>query len=165
MEGARQGRARFGQRTILFVDEIHRFNKAQQDAFLPFVEDGSIVLIGATTENPSFSLISALLSRCRIFVLEALGPEPLAGVLRRALEDAERGLGALRVTADDAVLARIAELSDGDARRALNLLELAAKIVAPGRGGHAPAGCRGAGTGAPARSISSMTRAARSTST
>jgi putative ATPase len=131
MEGARQGRERFGQRTILFVDEIHRFNKAQQDAFLPFVEDGSIVLIGATTENPSFSLISALLSRCRIFVLEALGPEPLAGLLRRALEDAERGLGALRVTADDAVLARIAELSDGDARRALNLLELAAKIVPP----------------------------------
>ena len=95
-------------RTILFVDEIHRFNKAQQDAFLPYVERGTIRLIGATTENPSFEIISALLSRCRVYVLEPLTEEQITALLRRALEDRERGLGTLELTADDDALALIA---------------------------------------------------------
>ena len=135
MEAARFSLERFGQRTILFIDEIHRFNKAQQDAFLPFVEEGAIVLVGATTENPSFSLISALLSRCRIFVLESLGPDALVRILRAALEDGRRGLGGDLVRADDDLLRRIAGLSDGDARRALNLLGLAASVTEPGDDG------------------------------
>ena len=135
MEAARFALERLGQRTILFIDEIHRFNKAQQDAFLPFVEEGAIVLVGATTENPSFSLISALLSRCRIFVLESLGPDALVRILRAALEDGRRGLAGDRVRADDDLLRRIAGLSDGDARRALNLLGLAASVTEPGDDG------------------------------
>ena len=131
MEAARMALDRFNQRTILFIDEIHRFNKAQQDAFLPFVEEGAIVLVGATTENPSFSLISALLSRCRIFVLEALDEDALMRIMRAALADERRGLGALRVEAPDDVLHRIAKLSDGDARRALNLLGLAVQTTDP----------------------------------
>src|SRR5436309_12574723 len=98
----------FGTRTIVFVDEVHRFNKAQQDAFLPYVEKGSIRLIGATTENPSFEVISALLSRCRVLVLNPLAEEEIVALLRRALGDTERGLGALDVLAADEVLARIA---------------------------------------------------------
>jgi putative ATPase len=115
-----------GRRTLLFVDEIHRFNRAQQDAFLPYVESGDVVLVGATTENPSFELNAALLSRCRVIVLEPLRPESLAEMMRRALADPERGLGESGVEADDEALAELAQLSSGDARKALNLLELAA---------------------------------------
>ncbi len=116
-------------RTILFVDEIHRFNKAQQDAFLPYVERGTIRLIGATTENPSFEIISALLSRCRVYVLEPLTEVEVAGLLRRALEDSERGLGALDLTADDDALELIAGYSSGDCRSAYNTLEVAAQLA------------------------------------
>jgi putative ATPase len=124
-----------GQRTILFVDEIHRFNKAQQDAFLPHVERGTIILIGATTENPSFEVISALLSRCRVYVLERLGEVEVLAILRRAIADPERGLGAATVAVDDDALALIAQLADGDARSALNILEVAVTLAAPGDGG------------------------------
>jgi putative ATPase len=123
------------QRTILFVDEIHRFNKAQQDAFLPHVERGTIVLIGATTENPSFEVIGALLSRCRVYVLQRLQAEETVAILRRALADPERGLGALGVQADAEALGAIAGLADGDARSALNILEVAATLTPPGDGG------------------------------
>jgi len=114
------------KRTILFVDEIHRFNKAQQDAFLPFVENGTVILIGATTENPSFELNSALLSRCRVFVLRALTPEHLLGILARALETSPAGLGDLHLKPTDEALRFLAERAYGDARTALNALELAA---------------------------------------
>jgi putative ATPase len=122
--------AEFGSRTILFIDEIHRFNKAQQDAFLPYVERGTIRLIGATTENPSFEVNAALLSRCRVYTLQALTEEQVIGLLRRALSDKERGLGATGVTAEDEALATIASYSSGDARNALNALEVAAGLVA-----------------------------------
>ncbi len=120
---------RHGLRTILFVDEIHRFNKAQQDAFLPAVEAGIITLIGATTENPSFSVIAPLLSRCRIFTLRALGPEALRRILAAALTDARRGIAGAALEVDEAVFDAIISLSDGDARRALNLLEIGAEAV------------------------------------
>jgi putative ATPase len=123
---------RAGQRTLVFVDEIHRFNKAQQDAFLPYVEAGDVVLVGATTENPSFEVNSALLSRTRVVVLEPLAPEALEALLRRALADRERGLGELGLTATDEALASLAQLASGDARRAFNLLELAAADLAEG---------------------------------
>jgi putative ATPase len=116
-------------RTILFVDEIHRFNKAQQDAFLPYVERGVIRLIGATTENPSFEIISALLSRCRVYVLEPLSEERIATLLRKALEDRERGLGAQELSADDEALQLIASYSSGDCRSAYNTLEVAAQLA------------------------------------
>ena len=119
-------------RTILFVDEIHRFNKAQQDAFLPYVERGTIRLIGATTENPSFEIISALLSRCRVYVLQPLSEERIAALLRRALEDKERGLGELGLTADDDALQLIASYSSGDCRSAYNTLEVAAQLALEG---------------------------------
>ncbi len=122
-------------RTILFVDEIHRFNKAQQDAFLPYVERGTIRLIGATTENPSFEIISALLSRCRVYVLQPLTEEQIQALLRRALEDPERGLGALNLTADEEALELIAGYSSGDCRSAYNTLEVAAQL-AQSAGGH-----------------------------
>ena len=125
--------AQFGSRTILFVDEIHRFNKAQQDAFLPYVERGTIRLIGATTENPSFEINAALLSRCRVYTLRALTEEQVIGLLRRALGDAERGLAGTGVAADEAALAMIASYASGDARNALNALDVGAKI-AQGRG-------------------------------
>ena len=125
--------ASFGSRTILFVDEIHRFNKAQQDAFLPYVERGTIRLIGATTENPSFEINAALLSRCRVYTLVALTEEQIVGLLQRALADVERGLGASGVAAEDEALAMIASYSSGDARNALNALDVAAKL-AEGRG-------------------------------
>ena len=125
-EKARQ----FGMRTIVFVDEIHRFNKAQQDAFLPYVERGSIRLIGATTENPSFEVISALLSRCRVYILKPLGEAEIVELLRRALADEERGLGAMHLQASDEVLAAIAAYSSGDARTAFNVLEVAAATAA-----------------------------------
>src|SRR5947199_6772013 len=119
----------FGTRTIVFVDEIHRFNKAQQDAFLPHVEKGNIRLIGATTENPSFEIISALLSRCRVYVLNQLTEAQIVTLLRRALEDRERGLGSSGVAADDVALEAIASYTSGDARSAYNVLEVAASLA------------------------------------
>jgi putative ATPase len=124
-ERARQ----YGTRTIVFIDEIHRFNKAQQDAFLPYVEKGSIRLIGATTENPSFEVISALLSRSRVYVLKPLSEEQITILLRRALEDPDRGLGAMELKATDDVLRRIASYSNGDARSAYNVLEVCATLA------------------------------------
>ncbi len=123
-----------GRRTVLFVDEVHRFNKAQQDAFLPHIERGTIIFVGATTENPSFELNSALLSRCRVHVLESVSPEDVVEALERALADGERGLGeqAIRVTRES--LLEIARAADGDVRRALTLLEIAAEL-ASGEGG------------------------------
>jgi len=126
MAEAARWRQSQGRGTLLFVDEIHRFNRAQQDAFLPYVERGDITLIGATTENPSFELNGALLSRCRVVVLEPLGPEALASIVRRTLTDAEHGVGALGLRADEAAVGAIVGLADGDARRALNLLEAVA---------------------------------------
>jgi putative ATPase len=123
---ARERLAFHGERTIVFVDEIHRFNKAQQDAFLPHVEDGTIVLVGATTENPSFAVNAALLSRCKVFRLEPLAEADLVELLRRAVEDPVRGLGSRALTADDAALLAIAQASAGDARRALSSLEIVA---------------------------------------
>jgi len=125
MAEAEETRRRLGKRTILFVDEIHRFNKAQQDAFLPRVEAGDIVLVGATTENPSFEVNSALLSRSKVFVLEALKESDLVAILTRAIADTERGLGNRGVTADDDALIAIARYANGDARVALNMLEMA----------------------------------------
>jgi putative ATPase len=122
MQQAEENR-RYGDRTILFVDEIHRFNKAQQDAFLPFVEKGSIILIGATTENPSFEINGALLSRCKVFVLQALKTEELVGLLRRAVTD-PRGFGKEHVNITDEMLNMIAVFSNGDARSALSTLEM-----------------------------------------
>jgi putative ATPase len=116
-------RQRTGRRTIFFVDEIHRFNKAQQDAFLPHVESGTVVLVGATTENPSFEVNSALLSRSKVYVLQPLTQDDVVTILRRALTDTERGLGARGVEADDEGLAAVARYANGDARVALNLLE------------------------------------------
>ncbi|MEM6453673.1 MAG: replication-associated recombination protein A [Acidobacteriota bacterium] len=126
MDEAASTRRLLGRRTLLFLDEIHRFNRAQQDAFLPYVERGDVTLVGATTENPSFEVVGALLSRCRVVVLEPLAPAALIAVMTRALGDDVRGLGALGVAADTAALQRIADLADGDARRALTLLEMAA---------------------------------------
>jgi putative ATPase len=114
---------RSGQRTLVFVDEIHRFNRAQQDAFLPYVERGDIVLVGATTENPSFEVNAALLSRCRVVVLRPLGEADLAALVARALADPERGLGGFGVSLDEEATAALAQLASGDARRAYNLLE------------------------------------------
>jgi putative ATPase len=128
-----EGRLVEGRETILFVDEIHRLNRAQQDAFLPHVESGTVTLIGATTENPSFEVNAALLSRTRVFVLEPLAAADLESLLRRALADAERGLGGSGVAADDDAVAFIAEQADGDARRALTVLEAAAALAAGGR--------------------------------
>jgi DNA polymerase III delta prime subunit len=122
-----EDRLETGRGTILFADEIHRFNKAQQDAFLPHVEAGTIVLIGATTENPSFEIIGALLSRVRVFVLRPLAPADVAGLVRRALGDAERGLGEMGLTVDDDAIDLLSTEADGDARRALTVLEAAAR--------------------------------------
>jgi putative ATPase len=129
MAEAEESRRLRGRRTILFVDEIHRFNKAQQDAFLPRVEAGDIVLIGATTENPSFEVNSALLSRSKVHVLKPLEPATVVGILRRALADRERGLGDLGLDADDDALNGITRYASGDARIALNMLELAAAVA------------------------------------
>ena len=126
-----------GRRTVLFVDEVHRFNKAQQDAFLPHIERGVILFIGATTENPSFELNSALLSRCRVHVLESLSVDDIVQALRRALADRERGLGELELDVPDASLRMIAQAADGDVRRALTLLEIAAELADGGSIGEA----------------------------
>ena len=131
MAEAEKARA-YGTRTIVFIDEIHRFNKAQQDAFLPYVESGAIRLIGATTENPSFEIIGALLSRCRVYVLNPLSEEQIVSLLRRALEDNERGLGDKRISAEDSALALIAAYASGDARSAYNALDVAAQIAGEG---------------------------------
>jgi putative ATPase len=118
-----------GRRTVLFVDEVHRFNKSQQDAFLPHIERGVIIFVGATTENPSFELNSALLSRCRVHVLEPVSRDDIIAALKRALADSERGLGALQLQVDDEALESIAQAADGDVRRALTLLEIAAELA------------------------------------
>jgi putative ATPase len=122
-----------GRRTVLFVDEVHRFNKAQQDAFLPHIERGVIIFVGATTENPSFELNSALLSRCRVHVLESISIEDIVAALKRALADHERGLGDLALDVADEHLALIAQAADGDVRRALTLLEIAAELADAGQ--------------------------------
>ncbi|RCS30776.1 replication-associated recombination protein A [Rhodanobacter denitrificans] len=118
-----------GRRTVLFVDEVHRFNKTQQDAFLPHIERGVIIFIGATTENPSFELNSALLSRCRVHVLEPVSTDDIIAALKRALADSERGLGELQLQVSDESLDSIAQAADGDVRRALTLLEIAAELA------------------------------------
>ena len=141
---------RFGERTIVFVDEIHRFNKAQQDAFLPFVEKGSIILIGATTENPSFEVNGALLSRCKVFVLQALTEDDLTALLKRALTD-PRGFGTQEVRIPDDLLRRIAVFANGDARTALST------PIPPSRRRRWPSASR--------RNRCCTTRAARSTTT
>ncbi|WP_374604652.1 replication-associated recombination protein A [Arenimonas sp.] len=127
---AAEARFNEGRRTVLFVDEVHRFNKTQQDAFLPHIERGSILFVGATTENPSFELNSALLSRCRVHVLEAVSVDDIIAALRRALHDGERGLGGQGVEVDETRLRDIAGAADGDVRRALTLLEIAAELAA-----------------------------------
>ncbi|MEE8476106.1 MAG: replication-associated recombination protein A [Myxococcota bacterium] len=119
-----------GIRTVLFLDELHRLNRAQQDSLLPHVEAGTVTLLGATTENPSFEVIAPLLSRCRVFRLERLGPDPLESLIRRAADDVERGLGGLDVELSDEVVAAMAHAADGDARRALGILEAAVAIEA-----------------------------------
>ena len=129
VEAARKARTTERRPTLLFLDEVHRFNKAQQDTFLPYLEDGTLTFIGATTENPSFEVISALLSRARVYVLRPLSVEDLLSLLRTALSDAERGLGGQQLDADPAALELLAHAADGDARRALNMLELAAGLA------------------------------------
>jgi len=135
VEEAQERRALYGLRTILFIDEIHRFNKAQQDVVLPYVEEGVITLIGATTENPSFEVVAPLLSRCRVFVLEPLSPEQIEVIVRRALQDEERGLGSLPLEVDEEALRFLCQAAGGDARVALNALEMAVAACRPGPDG------------------------------
>jgi putative ATPase len=130
-----EGARRYGQRTIVFVDEVHRFNRAQQDAFLPHVEAGNILLIGATTENPSFEVIAPLLSRMKVYVIGPLNEEQIVGLLGRAIGDSERGLGELHVEASEQILSRIAVLANGDARAAYNTLEALVLGTEPGADG------------------------------
>ena len=134
VEAARAARAADGRRTLLFLDEVHRFNKAQQDTFLPYLEDGTLTFVGATTENPSFEVVSALLSRARVYVLRALSVEDLTGLLGSALADKERGLGAEELRGRCRALDLMARAADGDGRRALNMLELAASLTEAGGG-------------------------------
>jgi putative ATPase len=134
LQESKEARLLQGQRTVLFIDEIHRFNKSQQDAFLPYVEDGTVTLIGATTDNPSFSVNSALLSRCKVFRLEGLSEEALVAMLGRSLADRDRGLGQTGITATADALLAVARLSDGDARRALNSLEVAVDFLMSDKG-------------------------------
>ncbi|HZO21190.1 MAG TPA: replication-associated recombination protein A [Steroidobacteraceae bacterium] len=129
VESARAARAASGRPTLLFLDEVHRFNKAQQDTFLPFLEDGTLTFVGATTENPSFEVVSALLSRARVYVLKALSVEDIVSLLQSALGDEERGLGKEHLVAEPQALELIARAADGDARRGLNMLELAASLA------------------------------------
>jgi putative ATPase len=131
MEAAETDLRGYGKRTIIFIDEIHRLNKAQQDAFLPYAEKGQIILIGATTENPSFELNPPLLSRMKVYILEPLGEEALEAILRRALRDTQRGLGRSGLEVPDEAIRFIARVSDGDARRALNVLERADAVLRP----------------------------------
>ncbi len=132
IEQAKQYRDVYGKETVLFVDEVHRFNKSQQDAFLPYVEDGTVTFIGATTENPSFELNNALLSRVRVYVLKSLTPENINNILQLALEDDEKGLGHLNLSLDESAISKLANIADGDARRALNLLEIASDLAEEG---------------------------------
>jgi len=129
VDSARAARQAQGRRTLLFLDEVHRFNKAQQDTFLPYVEDGTLTFVGATTENPSFEVVSALLSRARVYVLKALSVDDLLRLIEAALTDKERGLGKAHISAEAEALELIAQAADGDARRALNMLELAAGLL------------------------------------
>ncbi len=129
VEAAREARAANGRPTLLFLDEVHRFNKAQQDTFLPYLEDGTLTFVGATTENPSFEVVSALLSRARVYVLRPLTAADVEAMLRAALSDRERGLGGEGIAADPEALELIAKAADGDGRRALNMLELAAGLA------------------------------------
>ena len=129
VETARAARAASGKPTLLFLDEVHRFNKTQQDTFLPFLEDGTLIFVGATTENPSFEVVSALLSRARVYVLRPLAVEDIAVLLTSALTDEERGLGKEHITAEPDAIELIARAADGDARRGLNMLELAASLA------------------------------------
>ncbi|MDA0988467.1 MAG: replication-associated recombination protein A [Chloroflexi bacterium] len=131
VEGARERRGMYGQRTLLFVDEIHRFNKAQQDVILPHVEEGTVTFIGATTENPSFEVIAPLLSRCRVFTLKALTDEEVVAIVQRALLDEEHGIGSLHVDMADEAIKHLVAMTNGDARVALNALEMAASATAP----------------------------------
>ncbi len=124
-----------GQKTILFIDEIHRFNKSQQDAILPYVEDGTVTLIGATTENPSFEVISPLLSRAQVFTLKSLSHDEIGTIIKRAIEDSARGLGAFNVILDDDALEHLITMSNNDARAALNALEVAAMTTPPDEDG------------------------------
>lgn len=129
VEQAKQHSMQSGRKTILFVDEVHRFNKSQQDAFLPYVEDGTIIFVGATTENPSFELNNALLSRARVYTLKSLQESEILEVLHRAIHDSEKGLGSRNFQITDDMLARLAQAADGDARRSLNLLEIATDLA------------------------------------
>jgi putative ATPase len=135
VEAAREARAANGRPTLLFLDEVHRFNKAQQDTFLPYLEDGTLTFVGATTENPSFEVVSALLSRARVYVLRPLTVADVEAMLRAALSDRERGLGGEGVTAEPEALELIAKAADGDGRRALNMLELAAGLAGASESG------------------------------
>lgn len=137
-KNAKDNKLMYGHRTVLFIDEIHRFNKSQQDALLPFVEDGTVILIGATTENPMFELNSALVSRSRIFRLEALTHEDIRNILLRAAEDKERGLGSFHLEIDHEALDHLIHVAGGDARSALNALELAAQTTEPDENGRRP---------------------------
>ncbi|MGH8315989.1 MAG: replication-associated recombination protein A, partial [Steroidobacterales bacterium] len=130
VERARATRAQFQRATVLFLDEVHRFNKAQQDAFLPFVEDGTLIFIGATTENPSFEVNNALLSRARVYVLKALRPEDIVQVLAQACADTDRGLGRMHLAVDEKALDLLAAAADGDARHGLNMLEVSSELAA-----------------------------------
>src|SRR4051812_16967480 len=136
VDRARSVRAEHGRRTVLFLDEVHRFNKSQQDTFLPYVEDGTLTFIGATTENPSFEVISALLSRARVYVLRSLTIDDIVKLLRRALEDPVRGLGKRNLAIDDEALIALAHGGDGDGRRALGMLEIAADLAIPTANAH-----------------------------
>ncbi|MFZ9709527.1 MAG: replication-associated recombination protein A [Steroidobacteraceae bacterium] len=132
VERAQQARSEHGRGTVLFLDEVHRFSKSQQDTFLPYLEDGTLTFIGATTENPSFELVSALLSRARVYVLKSLQPADLVALMQSALGDVERGLGSRALRVEPEVLERLAIAADGDARRALSLLEIAADLAEDG---------------------------------
>ncbi len=136
IDESRRRRRQSGQRTILFIDEIHRFNKGQQDAVLPYVENGEVTFIGATTENPSFEVISALLSRCRVYTLNALSDEEINTIVERALTDSENGLAGLRINLADDARRTLVTMANGDARVALNALEMAGQAVKPGADGH-----------------------------
>ena len=132
IEQAKQYRSVYNKDTVLFVDEVHRFNKSQQDAFLPYVEDGTVTFIGATTENPSFELNNALLSRVRVYVLKSLKSEDINNIIQQALIDDENGFGKIDLTIDENAIKKIADVADGDARRALNLLEIASDLAEEG---------------------------------
>jgi putative ATPase len=136
VEAARDARESTGRPTLLFLDEVHRFNKAQQDTFLPYLEDGTLTFVGATTENPSFEVVSAVLSRARVYVLRSLTVEDITTLLRMALSDEERGLGKEHLTGEPEALDLIARAADGDGRRALNMLELGASLVEGSPGAH-----------------------------